>query len=160
MNADVSPGKQKLRRVLGLVRKETRQARRDPSSILVAVVLPLILLFLFGYGVTFDPRFFTVGLVVEQPTPESGSFTAALSQSPYFRIETARDRRTFEAALVAGDIHGIVVLPADFAGQAYRGESAPIQVIVDGSEPNTADLVGNYLGLLWANWLEQESVGR
>ncbi|WP_339779986.1 ABC transporter permease [uncultured Marinobacter sp.] len=160
MNADVSPGKQKLRRVLGLVRKETRQARRDPSSILVAVVLPLILLFLFGYGVTFDPRFFTVGLVVEQPTPESGSFTAALSQSPYFRIETARDRRTFEAALVAGDIHGIVVLPADFAGQAYRGESAPIQVIVDGSDPNTADLVGNYLGLLWANWLEQESVGR
>ena len=160
MNADVSPGKQKLRRVLGLVRKETRQARRDPSSILVAVVLPLILLFLFGYGVTFDPRFFTVGLVVEQPTPESGSFTAALSQSPYFRIETARDRRTFEAALVAGDIHGSVVLPADFAGQAYRGESAPIQVIVDGSDPNTADLVGNYLGLLWANWLEQESVGR
>jgi len=160
MNADVSAGKQKLRRVLGIVRKETRQAWRDPSSVLVAVVLPLILLFLFGYGVTFDPRFFTVGLVVEQPTPESGSFTAALSQSPYFRIETARDRRTFEAALVAGDIHGIVVLPADFAGQAYRGESAPIQVIVDGSDPNTADLVGNYLGLLWANWLEQESVGR
>ena len=160
MNADVSAGKQKLRRVLGIVRKETRQAWRDPSSVLVAVVLPLILLFLFGYGVTFDPRFFTVGLVVEQPTPESGSFTAALSQSPYFRIETARDRRTFEAALVAGDIHGIVVLPADFAGQTYRGESAPIQVIVDGSDPNTADLVGNYLGLLWANWLEQESVGR
>ena len=160
MNADVSAGKQKLRRVLGIVRKETRQAWRDPSSVLVAVVLPLILLFLFGYGVTFDPRFFTVGLVVEQPTPESGSFTAALSQSPYFRIETARDRRTFEAAFVAGDIHGIVVLPADFAGQAYRGESAPIQVIVDGSDPNTADLVGNYLGLLWANWLEQESVGR
>lgn len=160
MNANISPSKQKLRRVFGIVRKETRQAWRDPSSILVAVVLPLILLFLFGYGVTFDPRFFTVGLVVEQPTPESGSFTAALSHSPYFRIETARDRRTFEAALVAGDIHGIVVLPADFAGQAYRGESAPIQVIVDGSDPNTADLVGNYLGLLWANWLEQESVGR
>jgi len=160
MNANISPSKQKLRRVFGIVRKETRQAWRDPSSILVAVVLPLILLFLFGYGVTFDPRFFTVGLVVEQPTPESGSFTAALSHSPYFRIETARDRRTFEAALVAGDIHGIVVLPADFAEQAYRGESAPIQVIVDGSDPNTADLVGNYLGLLWANWLEQESVGR
>ena len=52
------------------------------------------------------------------------------------------------------------MLPADFAGQTYRGESAPIQVIVDGSDPNTADLVGNYLGLLWANWLEQESVGR
>ncbi|XKE44200.1 ABC transporter permease [Halomonas organivorans] len=160
MNGDVSPGRQKLRRVLGLVRKETRQALRDPSSILVAAVLPLILLFLFGYGVTFDPRFFTIGLVVQQPTPESGSFTAALSHSPYFRIESARDRRLFEADLVAGDIHGIVVLPTDFAERAYRGESAPIQVIVDGSDPNTADLVDTYLELLWANWLEQEAIAR
>ncbi len=160
MSESVSPGKEMTRRILGLVRKETRQMLRDPSSILVAAVLPLILLFLFGYGVTYDPRFFTVGLVVEQQTPEAGSFTAALSNSPYFRIETARDRRTFEADLVAGDIHGIVVLPADFAEKAYRGETAPIQVIVDGSDPNTADLVRNYIQLLSANWLQQEAISR
>ena len=104
--------KAKRLRVAGLIRKETRQVVRDPSSILVAAVLPLILIFLFGYGVTFDPRFFTIGLVVEQPTPEAGSFTAALSNSPYFRIQTARDRRSFEQDLVAGDLHGIVTLPA------------------------------------------------
>ncbi|MCF3630525.1 ABC transporter permease [Thalassospiraceae bacterium LMO-SO8] len=152
--------KAKRLRVAGLIRKETRQVVRDPSSILVAAVLPLILIFLFGYGVTFDPRFFTIGLVVEQPTPEAGSFTAALSNSPYFRIQTARDRRSFEQDLVAGDLHGIVTLPASFAEQAYRGETAPIQVIVDGSDPNTADLVRNYIQLLWANWLEQESISR
>ena len=160
MSEAVSLSKEKYRRVLGLVRKETRQVLRDPSSILVAGVLPLILLFLFGYGVTFDPRFFTIGLVVEQPTPETGSFTAALANSPYFKIEIARDRRTFETDLVAGDLHGIVVLPADFAGRAYRGDTAPIQVIVDGSDPNTADLVRNYVQLLWANWLAQESISR
>ena len=98
--------------------------------------------------------------MVEQPTPEAGSFTAALSNSPYFRIQTARDRRSFEQDLVAGDLHGIVTLPASFAEQAYRGETAPIQVIVDGSDPNTADLVRNYIQLLWANWLEQESISR
>ena len=152
--------KAKRLRVAGLIRKETRQVVRDPSSILVAAVLPLILIFLFGYGVTFDPRFFTIGLVVEQPTPEAGSFTAALSNSPYFRIQTARDRRSFEQDLVAGDLHGIVTLPASFAEQAVRGETAPIQVIVDGSDPNTADLVRNYIQLLWANWLEQESISR
>lgn len=160
MSEAVLSGREKPRRILGLVRKETRQALRDPSSILVAAVLPLILLFLFGYGVTFDPRFFTVGLVVEQPTPETGSFTVALSNSRYFKIDVARDRRTFEADLVSGDIHGIIVLPADFAEHAYRGERAPIQVIVDGSDPNTADLVRNYVQLLWANWLEQESISR
>ncbi len=158
MSRSAPPGQESLRRVLGLIRKESRQIVRDPSTILVAVVLPLILLFVFGYGVTFDPRFFNIGLVVEQPTPESGSFQASLANSRYFNIETTRDRRTLEPALVAGDIHGIVVLPADFAEQIYREETAPIQVIVDGGDPNTALLLRDYLQLLWANWLEQESI--
>lgn len=155
-----APDAGRRQRILGLIRKEWRQVMRDPSSILVAGVLPLILLFLFGYGVTFDPRFFYIGLVVEQPTAETGSFTAALTNSRYFKIQTARHRREFEDDLIAGDIHGMVVLPADSAKQAYRGDTAPIQVIVDGSDPNTADLVRNYVQILWANWLEQESISR
>tara|TARA_R110002096_G_scaffold338721_10_gene532170 strand:- start:5265 stop:6404 length:1140 start_codon:yes stop_codon:yes gene_type:complete len=148
------------RRMRGLIVKETRQVMRDPSNLLVAVFLPLLLLFLFGYGVSLDPRSYNIGLVVEQPTPETGSFTAALHNSQVFKIETARDRRAFEAALVAGDIRGIVVLAADFADRIYRGETAPIQVIVDGGDPNTARLVQGYLELLWANWLETESLSR
>ncbi len=151
---------EKWHRIAGLVRKETRQVLRDPSSILIAGVLPLILLFLFGYGVTFDPRFFKIGLVIEQPTPEAGSFTAAMNNSSYFRIITARDRREAETKLVAGELHSIVIFPADFSDQAYRGETAPIQVIVDGGDPNTADLVRGYIELLWVNWLEQESISR
>ena len=69
MNEVTPLRREKLIRIRGLVRKETHQVLRDPSSILVALILPLILLFLFGYGVTFDPRFFTIGLVIEQPTP-------------------------------------------------------------------------------------------
>ena len=144
----------------GLIRKETVQVIRDPSNILVAVILPLILLFLFGYGVTFDPRYFNIGLVVEQATPETGSFESALVNSPYFRIEKGHDRRELEDALVAGDIKAVVVLPAKFAAVAYRGDTAPIQVIVDGGDPNTAELVSAYIERLWANWLTQESISR
>tara|TARA_R110002096_G_scaffold201392_3_gene385881 strand:+ start:1530 stop:2669 length:1140 start_codon:yes stop_codon:yes gene_type:complete len=150
----------RARRLRGLIVKETRQVMRDPSNLLVAVFLPLLLLFLFGYGISLDPRSYNIGLVVEQPTPETGSFTAALINSRVFRIETARDRRAFEPALVAGDIRGIVVLAADFSDRLYRGESAPIQVIVDGADPNTARLVEGYLDLLWANWLVTESLSR
>jgi ABC-2 type transport system permease protein len=154
-----APGRREsFGRVAGLIRKETRQVLRDPSNLLVAVVLPLILLFLFGYGVTFDPRFYDVGLVVERPTPTAGSFAASLSNSPYFHIRTARDRRVLEDDLVAGRLHGIVVLPADFVDRVYRGDTAPIQVIVDGADPNTANLVRDYVELLWANWITQESV--
>jgi ABC-2 type transport system permease protein len=65
-----------LRRVAALMRKEMRQILRDPSTIIIAVVLPLTLLFLFGYGVSFDARRIEIGLVVEEPTPETGSFAA------------------------------------------------------------------------------------
>ena len=150
----------RARRMRGLIVKETRQVMRDPSNLLVAVLLPLLLLFLFGYGVSLDPRSYNIGLVVEQPTPETGSFTAALHNSQVFEIETARDRRAFEPALIAGDIRGIVVLAANFSDQIYRGETAPIQVIVDGGDPNTARLVEGYLELLWANWLATESLSR
>lgn len=148
------------RRIVALVRKETRQIVRDPSTLIIAVILPLTLLFLFGYGVSFDARRIEVGLVIADPTPEAASFTASLTNSPLFAARTARDRRNFEADLVAGRIDGIVVLAADFSTRAARGDRAPIQVIVDGSDPNKATLVRNYLQGVWANWLIQQAIAR
>jgi len=150
----------RFRRIIALVRKETRQILRDPSTIIIAVVLPLTLLFLFGYGVSFDARRIDVGLVIENPTPETGSFAASLTNSPLFAVRTARDRRTFEDDLVAGRIDGIVVLASNFSAQTASGGTAPIQVIVDGSDPNKAILVRNYLQGGWGNWLLQEAISR
>lgn len=160
MSGGADPGTFSARRVRGLVRKEVRQVLRDPSNFVVAVILPALLLFLFGYGVSFDPRHYDIGLVIEQPTPETGSFAASLVNSPFFDVEFARDRRTLVPRLVSGDLHAFVVLPADFTEEAYRGDSAPLQVIVDGSDPNTAGLVQGYVELMWANWIEQESLSR
>jgi ABC-type multidrug transport system permease subunit len=56
----------------------------------------------------------------------------------------------------AGDLDGIVVLAVDSATEAYRGGEVPIQVLVDGSDPNTADLVRNFVEALWVNWMEQQ----
>jgi ABC-2 type transport system permease protein len=149
-----------LRRVAALMRKEMRQILRDPSTIIIAVVLPLTLLFLFGYGVSFDARRIEIGLVVEEPTPETGSFAASLLNSPLFSVRTTRTRHGLEDDLVAGRIDGIVVVPANFTAQSARGDRAPIQVIVDGSDPNKATLVRNYLQGTWANWLGQEAIAR
>ncbi|GLK53495.1 MULTISPECIES: ABC transporter permease [Alphaproteobacteria] len=148
------------RRIAGLIRKEGRQVLRDPSNFVVAIILPALLLFLFGYGVSFDPRHYDVGLVIEQPTPETGSFAASLNNSPFFDVETTHDRRFLERKLVSGDLHAIVVLPANFAEEAYRRHSAPLQLIVDGADPNTANLVEGYIEFLWINWIEQERISR
>ncbi|HRN87376.1 MAG TPA: ABC transporter permease [Hyphomicrobium sp.] len=150
----------RVRRILALIRKESRQVVRDPSTIIIAVILPLTLLFLFGYGVSFDARRIPIGLVVEDATPATGSFTASLTNSSLFSVRTTRDRREVENDLITGRIDGIVVLASNFSTQLARGDRAPIQVLVDGSDPNKATLVRNYIQGAWGNWLAQEAIVR
>lgn len=92
--------------------------------------------------------------------PEADSFLDSFRHSPYFDVRFARHRQAVEHDLVSGRLRGIVVLAADFSDRLGRGETAPIQVLVDGSDPNTAGLVNNYVQGLWANWLNQEAASR
>ncbi len=149
-----------LRRVGSLLRKETLQIIRDPSSYLIAVALPLILLFLFAYGVSLDLKRIPIGLVIERSTPETQSLVSAFRNDRYFTVTLARTRASVEDGLVSGRLRGVVVLASDFARQLGRGEQAPVQLIVDGSDPNTAALVQGYVQGVWSNWLEQESIAR
>ncbi|ANM11828.1 MULTISPECIES: ABC transporter permease [unclassified Rhizobium] len=145
----------RLRRLFALVRKESFQAIRDPSSILIAFVLPLILLFLFGYGVSLDTTRTRIGLVTEELTPLTQDLSASFQASRYFDVAMGRDRRLFEEELVLGKVRGIVVIPADFTTR-YTADNRPaIQVIVDGSDPNTANFVQNYAQGAIANWEQQ-----
>ena len=141
-----------------LICKESLQIVRDPSSFLIAGALPVLLLLVYGFGVSLDLRRVPVGLVVEQPSPEADSFVASFRNSRYFEDRLVHHRAAVEEDLVSGRVKGVVVLTADFSERLGRGETAPIQVLVDGSDPNTAGLVASYVQLLWANWLQQESV--
>lgn len=148
------------RRVAVLVRKETFQILRDPSSFLIAGLLPLLLLFIFGTGVSLDLRRVPVAVVVEAPSPEADSLLASFRNSRYFAVREARHRSQVEADLVSGRLKGVVVLREDFGDRLGRGEVAPVQVIVDGSDPNTAGLVQGYAQGVWQNWLEQEAASK
>jgi ABC-2 type transport system permease protein len=145
----------RMRRFAALVRKETYQAIRDPSTTLIAFVLPLILLFLFGYGVSLDVTRTRVGLVIEETTPLTQALAASFQASRYFSVATGEDRRLFEEDLVNGRIRGILVIPANFTTDYAAGRRPQVQVIVDGSEPNTANFVQNYAQGTVANWERQ-----
>lgn len=142
----------RARRFAALVRKESTQIVRDPSSILIAFVMPLILLFIFGYGVSLDATRTRVALVLENATPVTEDLAASFRASRYFDVVTGRDRRAFEDQLVLAHIRGIIVVPASFAGDQAGGAPAAIQVIVDGSDPNTASFVQNYAQGVVATW--------
>ena len=159
-SAGDAAGSSWLRRVTGLVRKEALQIARDPSSYLIAGVLPLLLLFIFGYGVTLDLRRVRIAVVIEQRSPETDSLLESYRNSRYFDVRVARHREEVQDDLVANRLKGVVLVPADFADRLGRGDSAPVQIIVDGSDPNTAGLVLNYAEGVFGNWLAQEAISR
>src|SRR5437868_13069864 len=74
----------KLIRVWSLVRKETRQIYRDPSSIAIGVVLPVLLILLFGYGLSLDVTNIPIAVVLEDPSPEAAYLAAGFQLSSYF----------------------------------------------------------------------------
>ena len=146
-----------MKRLFALIKKETLQIVRDPSAILIAFVLPLVLLFIFGYGVNLDSNRVKIGLVLEDQTPDIVSLFAAFSNSRFLDVTVGRNRKEFEDDLVAGRIRGIVVVPQDFSAKAIiEDERASLQVIADGSEPNVASFVQNYAQGVLQVWLANQ----
>ena len=142
-----------LRRLLGLMRKEFLQIGRDPSALAVAFVLPAVLLLLFGYGVSLDARNVPLALVVERPDALSSSFASQFARSPYFRPRQFLNIQAAEQAMTAREIDAIVWLRSDFSRRADSFGAAPIGVIVNGVDANTARIVEGYLQQVWNNWL-------
>src|SRR5262249_2373819 len=99
-----------------------------------------------------------VGLVIEGPTPETSMFVASLSNTPFFEVQRSADRRAFLDQLSAGRLNGVVVLAGDFSERLARGDTAGIQVITDGSDPDTARLVTGYLQGAWQSWQTQRAL--
>jgi ABC-2 type transport system permease protein len=150
-----------VRRLLALCRKEALQIFRDPSSIIIAFILPVIMLFIFGYGINLDSAGLRVGLVLEDSSPEARHFADSLYGSPYLRVTTGQNRAEMAEAMVRGQVRGFVVIPQDFAEQLKRGgEAAPLLVVADGAEPNTANFVENYVRSAWDGWQQQRATER
>ncbi len=142
-------------RLRALVRKEVLQIMRDPSSIAIAFLLPMVLLFTFGYGVSLDAKNIPIAVVVEDPSGLTASFTAAFAQSHYFSPKAFRFVQEAEQALMERKVKGIVWLRGNFAEKELSMGNAPIGVIVNGVDANNARLIEGYVQGVWTNWLQQ-----
>ncbi|WP_380872047.1 membrane protein [Sphingomonas sp. DBB INV C78] len=132
--------------------KESLQILRDPSTFLIAFLLPLLLLFLFGYGVSLDTTRTRVGLVVEDAGAPALDLALAFRQSRWFEVKEAPAVQEARRALIGGDIRGVIVIPQDFSRRISEGRGGEIQVITDGSLPNTANFVAAYAEGVRATW--------
>jgi len=142
-----------LQRLRGLLRKELLQILRDPSALAIAFVLPAVLLFIFGDGVSLDARNIPVAIVVQQPSAPAASFTSQFEQSPFFRPQRYLAVQAAEKAMDAHEVDAIVWLRSDFARKVNSDGDAPIGIIVNGVNANNARIIEGYVQQLWANWL-------
>ena len=133
---------------------------RDPSALVITFVLPPILLFLFAFAVSLDVRNVPIGVVLESDSPQAQSLAAAYSGTRFLEVTPARHRKELEQAVVGGALKGFVVIPADFAERLLNPQSsAAIQIITDGSSPNSANFVAGYAQGVFSNWLADRNGG-
>jgi len=140
-------------RLTGMIRKESLQILRDPSSIAIAFIMPLVLLLLFGYGVSLDARHIPLALVVEQPDANSASLIGAFQRSEYFDPQAFDNIQAAQQAFDLREVFGIVWLRNDFSKQLLSQGDAPIGVIVNGVDANQARITEGYIQGVWQDWL-------
>lgn len=151
----------KLRRLCALIKKEGFQIIRDPSSLLISVVLPLFLLFIYGFGVSLDIDHLRIGLVVEDNPANVKSLIESFTNSTYLDVKVVHQRKDIIDDITRGAIRGFIVIPSYFSQFDLNPDQIPpIQVIADGSETNTANFVHNYANGAIENWLEQRAIER
>jgi ABC-2 type transport system permease protein len=146
----------KVRRVASLVRKEGRQMIRDPSSIAIGIVLPVILILLFGYGLSLDVTNVPVAVVLEAPSPEAAELAASFQLSPYFDAQLLTSMPEAQRLLLAQRVDGIVRIRPDFARNLALGEAA-VEVLVHGTDANRARIIQTYAQGAVGQWAARQA---
>ena len=128
-----------------MARKEWIQLRRDPRSMILAFVLPLFLLLFFGYAITWDINDIRISVVDGDNTAASRQLVEAFVSSGYFSVV---DRPATEAQaeedLVKGEVRGVLDIPPRYERDLRSGNGARVQLLLDGSDANTATIAQNY----------------
>ena len=140
-------------RLIGMIRKEMWQIIRDPSSIAIAFVMPVVLLFMFGYGVSLDAKNIPVGIAIEKPDLITESLSDSFAQSEFFKPVYFNTIQNAQTALNEREIDGIVWLRNNFSENLQAGKRAPIEIIINGVDSNQANITMGYIQGVWQSWL-------
>ncbi len=139
--------------LLALIKKEIKQIIRDPSSIIIAFVLPFISIMIYMYGINLDSVKVTMGIKNDDSSPEVATLVKSFGHSKYVNSIYFDNQKDIEVAIARSKIKGAVIIPNDFSTKIARGQKADLLVITDGSEVNTANYVQNYAMAIANNWL-------
>lgn len=141
------------RRIGALIGKETRELTRDPITISLALLMPLVMLFLFGYAVTLDVEGVNIGIYDESRSPASRELAGRFAATESFSTPRLFDSmRAVGDAMQRSQVRLAVVIPADFERRLVTGPEAPVQILVDGTYSVTSALVAGYAAAIVADF--------
>lgn len=140
----------KILRISALVKKETFQIVRDPSSIIIAFALPLILLFLFGYGLSLDARDIKIGIALEDSGESARGLASGFYGSSYFVPEMSPVRQALLPKLISGQLGTVLIIPDGFSASLHSEKKGEIALLSDGTFPNSGGMFESYaLGVIY-----------
>lgn len=142
------------KRFKALLIKESLQIIRDPSAILIAFILPLILLFLMGYAVSLDAKNIPLGIVSKSNNEASQKLIAAFKGSNFFTVSLGKNKTAFIQKIQEGELRGLLAIDEDFG----KNGTYKIQLLADGTEPNTAGFVQNYANGVITLWAQNTGI--
>jgi ABC-2 type transport system permease protein len=141
----------KWRRIWALTRKETRQILRDPSSIAIGIVFPLMMILLFGYGLSLDVTKVSMAVIDNDASSDSAGLIGAFRLSPNFSVIVAHSMTEAKALVVDRKVDGVLQIPSDFTRRWHLGE-AEVQILVNGTDANQARIAQAYAAGPVAQW--------
>ncbi len=147
----------KLRRIASLVRKEGRQVVRDPSSIAIGVVLPVILILLFGYGLSLDVKDVRVALVIDDRSADATEMAASFQLSRYFIARYVNSMVEARELMLNRKVDGILHVQSDFSRRLSLG-NAEVQILVHGTDANRARIMQGYAEAAIGQYLARRAV--
>ena len=132
------------RKAIAVCRKEFRQIVRDRRTLLILLFVPAFFLLLYGYALNWDIRHVRFAVTDRDRTVESRSVTSAFANSGYFDLVGSIDDREISPLMDRNEVRAVVVIPAGFGRALRQGQTAPVQVLLNGDNANTATTVMGY----------------
>jgi ABC-2 type transport system permease protein len=143
-------------RFLALLRKEIRQVLRDKSDLAIGLLLPVALILLFGYGLSFDVENAPVAVAMEDRAPLPREIVAGMQGSDYLDPVIVPDMREAERLMRRGDVVGILRIPIDFSRRFNQGD-ARVQLILNGVDSTSASSIEGYINGVLGVWAQRQA---
>ncbi|MFN2107584.1 MAG: ABC transporter permease [Candidatus Promineifilaceae bacterium] len=135
------------RRVLSVMRKEWWHITRDKTSFILLVISPVLVMITMGYAFSIDIKDVGIGIMDQDLTPLSRQYLSQIDSTDALRIEAyPTSLKDVDRLMMRGDVRAVVIVPKGFGRDLQAGKTAAVQVIVDGTDPNTAGHAIQHIG--------------